>query len=232
MASNSILTVITDALSRDLTTLATVKDELGITDGTSNARLSRWIHEASGLIESYCDQVFAQQTVQETFRQFHIPHSTFHLLRNHGQPTPRSGPLVLRRHPVASIVSVVEDDAFEDDGTTPLTLVEGLDFEVDAETGLLWRLLNDHPSYWVAQKTVVTYTGGYALIGDLPYPIEQACITMVKHRWSARDRDPMLRQQSIPGVIEQQFWVGATGTSGALPPEVEDMLCRFREIRT
>lgn len=215
---SSILTVLADAPTRDLTTLATVKDELGITDGESDARLSRWIREVSGLVESYCNRVFAQQTVQETFRFARGPEAW--VRDNHRLV------LQLKRRPVASIASVTED-------TT--ALVAGADFEADLTLGHVWRLISDMTTsrriaFQSANLVSVVYTGGYALMGGLPYPIEQACLGLLKHRWAARRRDPLLRSQNIPGVIEQQYWVGAVGDNGALPPEIEDLLTAYREI--
>jgi hypothetical protein len=65
---NSILTVTTPASSYDLTALATVKTELGITDNTENDKLRTWITQASIIAASYCRRVFARETLTETFR--------------------------------------------------------------------------------------------------------------------------------------------------------------------
>lgn len=226
METDSILTVVTPADTQDLTTLAIVKDELGITDTSTDSLFSRWISECSEQIAAYLNRSFGQATVTETFRQPYIPHSSFYLMRSHSFPAPRQGPLTLRMWPVVSVTSVVEDDAVEDDGTTPLAVDPG-DYELDPSAGQLWRLLDDHPSYWYAGKTVVTYVGGYALPGAAPLRLQQACLLLLKHRWAARGRDPMLRQVSIPGIIERQYWVGPTSGSD-MPPEVEALIESFR----
>ncbi len=75
---------------------------------------------------------------------------------------------------------------------------------------------------------IVIYTAGYVSIAALPRPIEAACLGLVRHRWAARDRDPMLRSLAIPGVVTEQYWVGATGDDGAMPPEIAALLDPFR----
>ena len=38
-----------------------------------------------------------------------------------------------------------------------------------------------------------------------------------------------LKQESIPGVIEQQWWIAqGPGSNGSMPPDVEDMLEKYR----
>jgi hypothetical protein len=46
--------------------------------------------------------------------------------------------------------------------------------------------------------------------------------------WASRGRDPTLRSESIPGVIDRQFWVGAVGDPAMLPPRVLASLSGFR----
>jgi gp6-like head-tail connector protein len=218
MNAKSILTVVTPAQTRDLTTLATIKDELGVKDRAFDDRLRRWIREASGYIETYCNRVFAQEQVSELWRWA----PGWHNAPGHAR---RGDPLCLRRYPVVSIDSLAEDDG------DPLTTD---DYELDAEHGFLWRMWGQVSGQggsryrWCAMKVVVTYTAGYALLGEAPYPLEQACQALIKHRWAARDRDPMLRSQVVPGVLEQQWWVAGAGQSG-MPPELVDLLEPFRE---
>lgn len=223
----SVLTVVTAATTQDLTILETAKDELGITDSSTDTLMSRWISESSAQIAAYTNRVFGQETVLETFRQPYIPHSSFHLMRYHSIAHSREGALALRRFPIASVTSVIEDNAVEDDGITPLT-VDPSDYEIDPTAGLLWRLLCDHPSFWYAGKIAVTYVGGYDLPTTVDLRLQQACLLLLKHRWAARGRDPMLRQVSIPGIIERQYWVGSPGASD-MPPEAASLLESFRE---
>src|SRR5450759_693293 len=90
-------TAVTDtADTYDLTVLATVKAELGITDRDEDENLARWINQASGVIAKYCNRVFAQETLSDTFR----------LKWRECEEI-----LVLSRFPVSSIASVLENDA-------------------------------------------------------------------------------------------------------------------------
>ena len=201
--TSSLLTVLTPASSRALTTLATVKDEIGITDDTADARLQRWIDEASERIETYLGRVLASETVRETFRLTGAP-----------------GCLGLARRPVAAVASIGVDGA----------ALASDQYEIDATAGLLYPISGDQRVRWFGYTVIVTYTAGYTSISALPRPIEAACLGLVRHRWAARDRDPMLRSLAIPGVATEQYWVGATGDDGDMPHEIAALLDPFRTV--
>jgi hypothetical protein len=81
----------------------------------------------------------------------------------------------------------------------------------------------DHMADWTCwYQLTVQYTGGYDLPGSVPLPLQQACLTLLKHRWSARTRDPSLRAIDIPGVVSKTFWV--SNNADGLPPEVQQLL--------
>jgi hypothetical protein len=103
-------------------------------------------------------------------------------------------------------------------------------YEVDATAGLLFLLNGPRRVSWSGCTVTVTYTAGYASVPALPRPIEAACIGLVRHRWAARDRDPMLRSLAIPGVATEQYWVGATGDNVDMPPEIAALLDPFRTV--
>ncbi len=198
---DSILTVTTAADSYDLTTRATVKSELGITNDASDDVLDRLIDQASRACAAYCNRVFAKETVQEVFRL-----------------KCRRDRLILRRRPVIAVTAVVED------GTT----LVAADYESDADPGFLWRLDGaDSRSTWAAAKITVTYSGGYTLLTNLPHDIEVACVKLVKALWFSRQRDPMIRVEEVPGVSHEEFWVNAD--AGALPADVTDLLDPYRD---
>lgn len=204
MTRSSVLTVAAPVTDRAMTTLATAKDELDITNNKSDARITRWIREESGVIEDHTKRVWVSEAVVETFFA--------------SERSPEK--LTLNRRPVTAIASVTEDD---------VALVPG-DYLLDAQAGLLIRLdSNGLPALWAASCTVVSYTGGYTSIQALPPGIEKACLRLLQHRTSARGRDPSLRSISLPGLQDESYFGGAT--DGGLPTEVCDLLEPYIEHR-
>lgn len=204
----SLLTVLTPASSRALTTLAAVRDEIDAGADDTDARLTRWIAEESARIEARLGRVLVSEDVRETFRLDHRD-------RWHANPPDH---LRLTRRPVTAIASAVVDGAILDPDR----------FETDAEAGLVFRLRGSRREPWCGRMIEVTYTGGYPSIGALPRPIEAACLGLIRHRWAARGRDPMLRSLAIPGVATEQYWVGSTGEEGDMPPEIAALLEPYR----
>jgi hypothetical protein len=209
MLTTVTTTVIAPAETYDLTTLATVKDELSITTNVSDATLKRYISSASAAAAQYCNRVFPVEAVSDTFLKIRDP--------RRGLFYGRIEPLQLSRWPVIAVASLIED------GTT---LVEGTGFLVNYVIGSVTRLgLTGLPVAWRHCDIVITYTAGY---DPLPPDVEDAIVRMVTRRYSAKGRDPNLKQQSVPGVIEQQWWI-ATGTeSGNLSPDISDVLDNYR----
>lgn len=200
----SILTVTVAATTHDLTTLDTVKDELG-SPNVSDATLERWISDSSVRCAEYCNRVFAKETVTEEFAL------------TGGRYVDALG---LSRIPVVALTSVVID------GTT----LDASEYRLNASSGLLHRLCQGARSIWAGCKIVVTYSGGYELIGDLPRTIEQACLILVRQRMSARMRDPMLKSLELPGVVTETYWVDTSGNGADMPPDAAGLLERHRRI--
>jgi hypothetical protein len=196
------LTVDTPATSYDLTTLAVAKEELDISDSQYDGMLQRWISETSILLAGSCNRVFGLETVTEVFSGL--------------------GSLMLSRYPVTNLISIV------DSGSTDQMAY----FVLNPTTGVLrraglpndWMDRNlDHMADWTCwYQLTVQYTAGYSLPGSVPLPLQQACLTLLKHRWSARTRDPSLRAIDIPGVVSKTFWV--SNNADGLPPEVQQLL--------
>jgi hypothetical protein len=206
---SSILTVTTAASSYDLTTLANVKDELSVTDGTSDAVLRRYISSASTAAQSFCNRVFALETVSEAF----FPETPAQRRLSYAPV----GPLQLTRWPLVTVTSVTED------GTL---LVVGDDYVVDYTTGQLTRVDDDGLVLaWPRVLITVVYSAGYA---TTPSDLEDAVIRMVTQRYSAKGRDGMVRQEAIPGLIERQYWVATGADAGNITPDVGDILDRYR----
>jgi hypothetical protein len=203
----SILTVTIPASTYDLTTLANVKAELGITDGASDAVLRRYISGASQAAMQYCNRVFAVETVSEQF----LPDHASLLLRGGVKP------LRLTRWPTVSVTSVTENAA---------ALALTTDYLIDPANGLLTRVdSSTYPTRWSPLPLTVVYVAGYA---TTPADLEDAIIRMVTKRWSAKGRDSTLKQRDIPGVLSEAYWI-ATGTDAAnMTPDVVDVLDNYR----
>jgi len=211
MRYRSIFTVTTPG-DHALLDLPVAKDELAITDGTMDAKLTRWILQAGGVIEgpNGIARVLRADLVSESFRAGDCYYETM-----------RAG-LPLRRYPIITISSVIED------GTT---LVVGTDYEVDAEAGLLYRLNGSSRIAWCAQVIQVSYQGGYAALTDVPADIQAAVLLLLQHRLAGQARgDPTLKALTIPGVVEKQWWFASSGEAFALPPEVAGLIAGYRDV--
>jgi hypothetical protein len=134
---------------------------------------------------------------------------------------PAQTTLFLKRTPVSAIASVTVDEIVLDPSA----------YCLDPDAGLLDCLSPDGiPCAWCFCKSViVAYTDGFILPGqDCRNGIEGPVVALVSDYWASRGRDPALRSESIPGVIDRQFWVGAVGDSGLLPPRVLASIAPFR----
>lgn len=202
-----VTTVVSAAASTyDLVTLAIVKDELNVTGTGDDAKLRRYIASASLAISSYCNRVFAQETVVDTFDLARAR------LQYFGEAS-----LQATRWPVISVSSVIQADT---------TLEAGTDFRVDSDAALLYRLnASGLDTSWLSSPVVVTYDGGFATI---PADLQDAAIRLVRGRWFAKDRDPLARSVSIPGVQDIQYWVPTGSDAGNMPSDVVDLIDGYR----
>ncbi len=217
----SVVEIVTPSESELLTTLERVKRELNITSDASDEILEDKISEASSDIGQAIPQRLPREGVRETFwhdEDAHHWRTPFH----HGNPAQTT--LFLRRTPVVKIDSVRVDGI----------ALDASEFRLDPDAGLLDRLSSDGiPCAWsFCKSVVVAYTAGFILPGasgrNLPPAIEGAVVALVSDYWASRGRDPTLRSETIPGVIERQFWVGAVGDPAMLPPRVLASIAPFR----
>jgi hypothetical protein len=210
-----ITTVVTAATSYDLTALQTVKDELGELTNNNDALLKRYISNTSAAAAQYCNRVFPVETVSDSFN----PWRDAGRVLFHG----RQAPLQLSRWPIVAITSVTENGVL---------LVEGTDFVTDKTNGQLTRYATNTdptlpllPTPWWSLPIVVVYSAGYS---PIPLDVDDAIVRMVTRRFATKGRDPNLKQQNVPGVIEQSWWI-ATGTeSGNLSVDIADILDNYR----
>jgi hypothetical protein len=205
-----MLSVVTEADDQNLTSLDHVKEELGLTDGTQDTKLTRFIEQASAICATYCNRVFGQETVTEVVRLSRCRPS-----------------ISLTRYPVASITSVVEGLSGD-----PTTLAAD-EYEVDGPSGLFYKLDGDDSRIdWSATKYTVTYVGGYELLAGLPREIERACILLVKMMHFSAARDPLVRSTSIPDVMDVGYALPGVfgGLEGGLPGDVAALLDPYRRF--
>lgn len=207
----SVLTVTTPPASLGLTTLTRVKSELAITDSAQDTLLTARIAEASAAIDSYLGRDLAHATLTETFRL-------------NCDENPENLPLA--RFPVVAVTAVTED------GIT----VPPAQYELDAAPGHLYRLdTQGSRSQWRSSIGVtVAYSAGYLLPNDagrtLPGDLEQAVVKLVCGMHLAAGRDPAIKAEEVPGVQRIDYWVGAIGGSGGLPPDVTALLDPYRNV--
>lgn len=213
-----------------LTTLETLKGELGIddTDSSQDTRLARLIGVASDFIERYCGREFGKLERTEYYK---------------GYGTPRLRLNVTPLDATADITVVIDGLALELD----------TDFKVeDPKIGALWR-----DRGW--QKTApfqrgasyatldgmeraafaITYTGGYVLPKDevlledqvlpdtpalartLPYDLEQVCLELIVTKQKPRDKT--VKSESLLG------W-SASYTEDDLTESLRTMLAPYKVI--
>lgn len=167
MVAQVVTSITVPAYTQDLTTLATVLDDYGLTPSDSNdvlpyAFLRRAITRCSAAVESYCNRRFAAETIAETIYSDRdaFPYQTPGGLN----------PLQLSRWPLLSVTSVVQQDA-----GTSTTLVQfpssdptqNADYVVMPNTGQLLRLDSfGEQMTWPAVVYAVTYQAGYVLPVD------------------------------------------------------------------
>lgn len=202
-----MLEIITPATSKRLTTLVAIKAELSITGSTDDAYLTGLLDQVSDTIATWCQRDFASETLRETLHQ-----------------TRAADCLVLSRWPVAAVSSVsIADDA-----------LDPAEREVDGP-GLLYRLDSaGNRRHWPVGRVVVEYTAGYVLPGEegrtLPHDLERAALSLIKSLWFARDRDPLVRSDSVEGIGTTTYQTGGFRTGAGLPPDVEGLLARYAPV--
>lgn len=208
----SIATVTTPPSVTKLVTLERVKLELDITTSAKDVLLNAKIDEATSDIEAHTARTFARASFSEIFW---------------GDPNAAEY-LILARAPVASITSVTVDDV----------LIDATEYRLDAETGQLYRLdASGYPCVWSWCKSVVILdSGGFLLPGetgrDLPPALEGAAVDLVTSYWVNKGRDQTVKSESVPGLGDVEYWVGAVGEAGELPPGVVAKISPFRRVTT
>jgi hypothetical protein len=223
MNYKSLLQVINQSDTYDLTVLETLKQELKITDNSQDEILATRIHRASDDINRYCNRIFAKETVKETFRN--------------GWNWKKS--LFLRRTPINSITSIII-------GSSPNTdIVDSNLYEFDPNDGIggfVWPLETNGQrvlfpcswSNWSDWNSImeITYIGGYTLLDELPYGVEEACIELAKIRYNLASGTGITTDKTrteIPGVWLKQVDTTSNDSNSFIPDVVKQMLAPFKK---
>lgn len=200
----SIITPVlqTDPLVYDLTTVEALETELGLESNTdADAVLQNQITQASRMIADLCDRVFALQSVTQDTRLHWNDHA-------------HSLPLV--RYPVVSIESFTVNDGVTVDATS---------YDVDYETGLIYRKRGNWHGHFV-----IEYTAGYDLPDEAPPMLARACMELVKTQRLNAKRDPAVRDVQH-GDTRVTYWVGTRGgVNDAIPPAVTDLINEYKRL--
>ena len=206
----SLTTVTQAATDTALVSRSAFKKDLGIAGTADDGYIDALIAQASTLAARHCNRVFPVETILDEF----WPERDAYPFQVRGGVAP----LQLSRWPVVTVASVSIDD---------VALVDGIDFRADLARGQLVRLGPwRRPCIWTPGAIAVAYSAGYA---SIPADLADVVTRMVKARWFARRRDPMVRGETIPGVYEATFWFGAgPNASGGMPPDVAEILDSYR----
>ena len=209
-----VSTVVTPAEDYDLIDLATLKTLLGVTGTAQDAVFALWITQASTAAQNFTGNPFVIEARQDQVwpRRDTIPWTV----------RPDLDTLQLARWPLTAVTSVVEQVAGVDK-----TLTAGTDFLVDDAHGWIYRLDRDgRPRDWKPFPVTVAYGAGYATI---PADVVDAIASMVKSRWLAQTRDPMLRSVNVEGVEQRSYWFASgPGADTDMPPDIQAKLERYR----
>ena len=183
----------------DLTTLAIVKDHLGISNTSQDTRLDRLITAASEQIERFCDRKFIEV----------VGHVEYHNGR-------RSNTLLLKQWPAQKPTEVNIDNGHEF-GTS--TQVETTDYEVQNDSLLI--LFNGRSFQRGNHNVKIVYTYGYQF-ADLPESLQHMANMQVEYLYN------LTTKQRLGMQSKSKQGESTTYNTAGLPPQVRDGLMPFK----
>lgn len=154
MAFSIVSTVLSAAANTALADLATAKDELQVQQSSHDTWLARAINRMSIMIANYTNRTLVPELVRDVID-----------IDRDAYPYQSPGgfrAIPLSRWPVLGVLSVVQTLS----ATQTLTLVEDVDYRLDAQNGQLIRL-NSYTgtgSTWEACPITVIYSSGYGTL--------------------------------------------------------------------
>lgn len=200
-----MLTIVTPAVTRGLLDAVALRTAAGLAsdDQSRDTELAALGLTVADTISDWCN-VAGDGLTPATLRMESV--SEIFRITDGRHPCRRSGglegpaPLILSRRFV-SAVTIVENG---------VTLVLDTDFEVDAGSGLVYRLLDDCRTSWWPYLITASYGAGFTTV---PTPLAAAASEMIARQTGAI-RDPLVRSERIEvaGIetIERQFWADAS----------------------
>lgn len=199
-----------DLLSYALTTVADVKESLGIASGdTSKDNLiKRKINQATEMIEGYVGLSAGHHFKEATY--------TNEAYNNLG-----SNQIILNMWPVSSVSSFQYSDSPDSDSS--YSSVESRDYFVDEYTGLL----NLNFSTWGNWDSYrVTYVAGYATI---PADLAEACVIIAGYLVENASSGGTAVKRKTEGQRSIEYFDPGQASSNSLFEQlgVDDMLSRY-----
>lgn len=208
------ITITTPASSYRLTTVASLKNLMGITSVSDDALIGHIIDRVSSQIATFCNRNFCQETVTETLAQRDPRH------------------MYLSRLPVTSVAYVkYKGDTVSSSEYVLQSPQAGFIFNEDG-----WEYTGSTFDY------EARYTYGYVTpemggTRTLPYDIEQAALIAAKSEYLGRLRDSNIVKESVDGVYSVTY-AGKVDSGkiltglGSLPAESIGLLLPYRIFRT
>lgn len=182
----------------DLTSLATVKDHLGIPtlNTDQDTRLERLISSASRKIMNFCDRKFVQET---------------HTEYQHGR---RSNSLVLKQWPAdkPTELNIDPESTFGVD-----TQVDTTEYEVLHDSILI--LLNGQKFPKGTRNIKIVYQASYATI---PEDLDEACVHQVEYMYN------LTADRRLGQITKSKSGVSVTYVQEGMPQIVTDALMPYK----
>lgn len=209
----SLITITTAAANTALTTLETVKSDLGIESSDEDSYLGRMIGQVT---EQICGHLLVAAADDGTCTLGRESMTQTYRLKSRQENLFISR--WLPRNWVMSISAVTENDVVLSDN----------DFEIDAKTGILTRLSGSRRVCWPCGVIAVDLTAGWLLPDDtgrdLPVSIESAAIAWVKFARANKTRDASLRSENILGGLYSYQLFAPSDMPNAIPADVAKLL--------
>jgi hypothetical protein len=207
-----ITQVLTPAATYDLIDLATLKTLNAITGTLQDVYLSLVISQISTIAANYCNRVFPVETLSDSF----WPRRRGYLR----EPRRVARPLILSRNPIVTVTSILEGVG----GVAPTALVAGVDYQLDAIKGFVYRLDTlGYPTTWVADSIVATYSAGYS---PIPADLQLAAASWVKAIAAAQTRDSTIKSETVVGVYSATYGAAA-GSPLGVPADIAEALDNY-----